>query len=148
MSTLFRPLAILILAALPVLAQPGPGPRGGRGMAKALNLSEVQQTSIQAIHEKHRPDLLARRDAVRQAQSALHAALQDPASTEAQLRTLHEKAASARFDMLLAGRAVHQEVQAVLTPEQRAKAAEWQAARQARRQERMRHLRMAMGMAG
>lgn len=40
------------------------------------------------------------------------------------------------------------EAQAVLTPEQRARAAELRATRQAHRQERRRHFRMAMGMAG
>lgn len=147
MTPLFRPFAILSLAVLPMLAQPAPGPRNGR-MARALNLTEAQQTNIQAIREKHRPSLVAHRDTARQAQAALRAALQDPATPEAQLRLLHGKASAARFDLLLAGRAVHQEVQAVLTPEQRARAAELRAIRQTHRQERRRHFRMAMGMAG
>ncbi|GLH67925.1 Spy/CpxP family protein refolding chaperone [Geothrix edaphica] len=148
MTHLFRSFAILALAALPSLAQPGPGPREGRHLARALNLTEAQQTGIQAIHEKHRPDMVLRREAARRAQSDLRQALQDPATPEAQLRTLHDKASSARFDLLLAGRAIHQEVQALLTPEQRAKAAELRATRRAHRQERVRHFRMAMGMAG
>ncbi|WP_257312036.1 Spy/CpxP family protein refolding chaperone [Geothrix fuzhouensis] len=147
MTSLFRPFAILSLAVMPILAQPAPGPRDG-WMARVLNLTEAQRTSIQAIREKHRPDLVAHRDKARQAQAALRAALQDPATPEAQLRVLHDKASAARFDLLLAGRAVHQEVQAVLTPEQRGKAAELRAIRQAHRQERLRHFRMAMGMAG
>ncbi len=147
MKSLFRPFAILSFAVLPMLAQPAPGPREGR-MAKALNLTEAQRTSIQAIREKHRPSLVAHRDTARQAQAALRAALQDPVTSEAQLRVLHDQASAARFDLLLAGRVVHQEVQAVLTPEQRARAAELRATRQAHRQERRRHFRMAMGMAG
>ena len=148
MKNLFRSFAILTLAALPMLAQPGPGPQEGRRLARALNLTETQRTSIQAIREKHRPDLLAHREAMRQTQAALRAALQDPATPEAQLRSLHDKASSARFDLLLAARAVRQEVQTVLTPDQRARAAKWRATAQVRRRERMHHLRMAMGMPG
>ncbi|HEY3271573.1 MAG TPA: Spy/CpxP family protein refolding chaperone [Geothrix sp.] len=146
MKPLFRPLAILALAALPMLAQPASGPRKAR-MARALNLTEAQRASIQAIREKHRPDLMARREAVRQAQAALRTALQDPATPETQLRALHDKASAARFDLLLAGRAVHQEMRAMLTPEQQARAAGLCASAQADRRERTHHLRPAMGMA-
>ncbi|WP_257306478.1 Spy/CpxP family protein refolding chaperone [Geothrix campi] len=152
MTLLFRSFAILALAALPGLAQPAPGPVPGPGpaegprMARALNLTGAQQASIQAIRERHRPDLVVQRDTVRRAQAALRAALQDPDTSEAQLRVLHDKASSARFELLLVGRALRQEVQAVLTPEQRAKAAEWRATAQAHRRERVRHFRMALGM--
>ncbi|WP_243304313.1 Spy/CpxP family protein refolding chaperone [Geothrix oryzisoli] len=148
MNNLVRSFAILALAALPMLAQPGPGAHDGRHLARALNLTEAQRTSIQAIREKHRPDLLAHREAMRQARAALRTALQDPATPEARLRTLHDQASSARFDLLLAARAARQEVQSVLTPEQRARAAEMRATAQVRRRERMRHLRLAMGMPG
>lgn len=147
MAHLIRPFLIVTLAALPMLAQPAPRRWQGR-MARALALTDTQKTSIWAIREKHRPDLLAQRDAVRQAQAAFRTALQDPATPEAQLRALHDKAATARFGMLMASRAMRQEVQAVLTPEQRAKAAELRAVARVRRQERMRHLRLAMGLAG
>lgn len=140
---------ILALAALPLAAQAGPdrGPRTER-ITRALNLSEVQKTSIQTIREKHRPDLVLRRDAIQQAQATLRAALLDAATPETQLRALHDKASATRFELMLARRSVHQEVQAVLTPEQRVKAAEMRGMAQARRHERMRHLRMATGMAG
>lgn len=148
MKSLFRPLAILALAALPVLAQPMPdrGPRECR-IARALNLTEAQQTGIQAIRDKHRPEMATRRDAVQQAQAALRTALQDPATPEMQLRALHDKASAARFDLLLASRTVHQDMRAVLTPEQQTRAAELRASAQAHRRERMHHLRLAMGLA-
>ncbi|WLT32667.1 Spy/CpxP family protein refolding chaperone [Geothrix sp. PMB-07] len=148
--TFMRHTAFCIaMAALPLSAQAGPGhsPRAewtGRGM----NLTEAQQSSIKAIRDKHRPDLLLRRDAAKQAQTALQAALQDSTTPEAQLRSLHDKASAARFDLMLAQRSLHQEVQAILTPEQRAKAAERHALARVKRQERMRHLRMAAGMPG
>lgn len=140
---------ILALAALPLAAQP----QSGRGLrteriARALNLTEAQKASIQSIHEKHRPDLLLRRDTAQQAQATLRAALLDAATPEAQLRALHDRASATRFEMMLARRSVHQEVQAVLTPEQRIKAAELRGVAQARMRERMHHLRLAAGMAG
>jgi Spy/CpxP family protein refolding chaperone len=140
---------ILALTALPLAAQPlsGRGPHAEK-VARALNLTEAQKASIQSIREKHRPDLVLRRDAIQQAQAAWRAAVQDAATPEAQLRALHDKASAARFEMMLARRSVHQEVQAVLTPEQRVKAAEMRGMAQARMRERMHHLRMAAGMAG
>ena len=147
---------ILALAALPLAAQADPGgqaPHAGRGpraerMARVLNLTDAQKTSIQAIREKRRPDLLVHREAARQAQTALRTAMQDAGTPEAQLRTLHEKASSARFEMRLARRAAHQEVLAVLTPEQRAKASELRVRFQTRMRDRMHHWRMASGVAG
>ena len=140
MTSLIRPLAILTLAAWPMLAQPVPAPRPGR-IARAIHLTEVQQASIRAIREKHRPDMVARRDAVRQAQAAFRTALQDPSTPEARLRALHGQASAARFELMLAGRSMRREVRAVLTPEQRARVA----ARVLRR-ERLRHLRLSTGL--
>ena len=140
---------ILALAAFPLVAQPqfGRGPRLEK-IARALNLTETQKVSIQTIREKHRPDLALRRDTTQQAQAALRAILQEATTPEAQLRVLYDKASAARFELMLARRSVHEEVQAVLTPEQRMKAAELRGLAQARMRERMHHLRMAAGMAG
>jgi Spy/CpxP family protein refolding chaperone len=116
---------MLALLALPLVAQPRPdhSSRPAR-IAQALQLTEVQKTSIQGIRAKHRPDLILRRDAVQHARIDLRTALQDAAIPEARLRLLYDKAAAARFDLLLAQRSVRLEVLAVLSPEQRAKAAE------------------------
>ncbi|HLP30598.1 MAG TPA: Spy/CpxP family protein refolding chaperone [Geothrix sp.] len=125
MPALFRFALILLLAAGPLVAQPGQplGPRTGR-VARALNLTEAQKTAVRGIRDKHQPEMAQRQAAARQAHEALRTALRDAATPEAQLRALHEKASAARFEMMLARRAVHQELQAVLTPEQREKAAE------------------------
>jgi Spy/CpxP family protein refolding chaperone len=125
MKSLLRSALIFALLALPLAAQsdPGRGPHA-EGIGRALHLSEVQKASIQAIRAKHRPDLILRRDAVQHAQIDLRTALQDAAIPETRLRTLYDKTAGARFDMILAQRSVRLEVQGVLTPEQRAKAAE------------------------
>jgi Spy/CpxP family protein refolding chaperone len=139
----------LSLTVLPLAAQAGPdrGPRAEK-IAHALNLTEAQQTGIRSIREKHRPDFLQRRAAMQHAQIDLRTALQDSATPDAQLRILYDKAAAARFEMMLARRSVHKEVQALLTPEQRAMAAELRDRHQARMRERMRHADLGPGMPG
>ena len=132
---------ILAFLALPLTAQPGPD-RASRPerIAQALQLTEVQKASIQGIRTKHQPDLILRRDAVKHARIDLRTALQDAATPESRLRALYDKAAATRFDMILAQRSVRLEVQAVLSPEQRAKAAELR--------EHMRHRSINPGLPG
>jgi len=139
MKAMFWSTFLLALLALPLVAQPGPD-RGSRPerIAQALQLTEAQKTSIQGIRAKHRPDLILRRDAVQHARIDLRTALQDTAIPEARLRVLYDKAAAARFDLLLAQRSLRLEVQAVLSPEQRAKAIEMR--------EHLRHRFMNMGL--
>lgn len=139
----------LALAALPLASQEAqPRHRQAHRMDQALNLTEPQKTRIKAIRDKHQPDLLLRRQAAREARTALKAALQDATTPEANLRSLADKASAARFDLILARRTVRQEIQAVYTPEQRAKAAELRAVAQVNRRELRHHLRKATGMAG
>lgn len=139
MRSLLASALILALAALPLAAQAGPG-RGTRGerIARALQLTEAQKTSIKALRQKYQPDLQTRREATRQARQALAAALREPATADAQLRGLYDKAAAARFELILARRALRKEVQALLTPEQRLRAAELRGVARGRRQERLR----------
>lgn len=145
-------IMLLAAAALPLAAQTPQGQqaRSARAerRAQALNLTEPQKASIKAIHQKRRPDRLVRRDSLKQARLAFRTARQDANTPEAQLRTLHDKASAAQFDLMLARRAEHQEVLTVLTPEQRAKAIEMQIRIQARMRERKHHLRQAAGLAG
>lgn len=65
--------------------------------------------------------------AAMQKERALMDALFEGSTTEAQLRELHRAAGDARFALLLEDRATRLEVDALLTPEQRAKAKEQQA---------------------
>ena len=125
MKTMFRSTLILALLALPLAAQPGPDSnRRAERIAQRLQLTEAQKANILAIRDKHRSDLVQRRDAVKHARIDLQSALQDPGTPEPRLRALYDKASAARFDMILARRSVRLEMQAILTPEQRAKAAE------------------------
>lgn len=147
MRTLLGSALLLALTALPMSAQAGwqRAPRAAR-LARMLHLTEAQKAGIQTVRAKHQPDLALRRSAFREARQALRAALQDQATPTAQLRSLYDKAASARFEMMLARRSMRQEVQALLTPEQRGRAAELAGMARARRRERMHHLRQADGI--
>jgi len=149
MKALPRAALLLALLALPLAAQPGPG-RGPRleRISQALQLTEAQKASIQAIREKHRPALSTRRDAVRHARIDLGTALKDPAIPDTQLRALYDRAASARFELILAQRSLRREVQAQLTPEQQARAAELRGLARARMADGARHRRRSADLAG
>ena len=134
-----RPLAILLAASLPLLAQapPPPPPMGGHHLAEALGLSPEQQTKMKSIHEKHATAMKADHEAVRAQAQAFRAAMQDPKADPAQLRQAFDQMNAARFQMLLEGRAMRQEMRAVLTPDQQAKADAMKAEFRQRRHDRM-----------
>jgi protein CpxP len=129
-----RPLLLLALAAGLAAQSPAPSPapeapqarrtRRQERVAKALALSEAQKGQIKQIRDKHREALKAKHAAVRDARKQLHQAMQDPKTSETELRKRHRQMADLRFGLLLEMRAMRQEVGAVLTPEQREKAAE------------------------
>jgi Spy/CpxP family protein refolding chaperone len=129
---------ILGLAALPLTAQGSwGGKEHGRGLGMRhpfarLNLSEAQQASLKGLHEQHKASMEAKAQAVREAQATLRKAMADPKTSEADLKTLHEKASQARFAAVLERRTLMQESLALLTPEQKA---QWEK----QRAERMEH---------
>lgn len=149
MKTLPSAALLLALLALPLAAQSGPG-RGPRleRISQALQLTEAQKASILTIREKHRPALITRRDAVKHARIDLRTALKDPAIPDAQLRTLYDRASSARFELILAQRSLRREVQAQLTPDQQSRAAELRGVARARMTEGVRHRRRSAALAG
>ena len=136
-----RALALLLTAILPLGAQMPASPRGhGSGpnpMARILDLSPGQQTQAKAIREKHRGALKADRAAVRAQAEAFQAVMQDPKTGEAQLRQAFDQMNAARFQAMLEARAMHQEMRAILTPDQQAKADAMKAQFQERRKARM-----------
>lgn len=99
---------------------PGHGPVGeGRGFKK-LNLTEAQQAQVKAIHENHQAALKAKGEAAGTARQAMHDAMANAATDAKTLKTLHEKAAAAQFDLMLEHRAVRQEILPLLTADQKA----------------------------
>jgi len=129
-------LATLLIVALPLAAQrPGlhKGPRGMEGPVFAgLNLTEAQKAQFKAIREKHQASLEAKRKAAQEAGEALRAAMRNPAASESELKSLHERASAARFELAKEHRAMRLEHQALLTPEQKAELEKRQAERQER----------------
>jgi Spy/CpxP family protein refolding chaperone len=126
---MFKRLLPLCLAGLTLAAQPAH--REGRpafmAQLKALDLSEAQRASVRQTLANHKDALKAKTAAAREARRAMVDALLQPETTEAKLKSLHDTAAKAQFEVLKEGRAIHQEISPVLTPEQQAKAAELKA---------------------
>ncbi len=140
MKPTLRTLALLLaVATLPMAAQgfrQGRGP-GMRPAFACLNLTDAQKASLKALHEKYRPTFEADRTAVFEAQKALRAAAANPGTSDADLKALFDKASAARFAMMQQHRALFQESQALLTPEQKAQFEKLRTERQQRMQERM-----------
>ncbi|HZU53769.1 MAG TPA: Spy/CpxP family protein refolding chaperone [Holophagaceae bacterium] len=143
-----RPLAFLLAAALPTFAPAGaqappPRPHGAMGdpMATALGLTPDQQAKMKAIREKYRDAGKADHEAARAQEQAFRAAMEDPKTSEAQLRETFDQMNARRFQGLLQRRAMRQEMRAVLTPDQQAKAdamrAEFKARMKTRMEQRM-----------
>ncbi|NWJ41113.1 MAG: Spy/CpxP family protein refolding chaperone [Geothrix sp.] len=116
----FAALALALLAIGTALSAQGFGPGHGRGL-RGLNLSETQQTQVKAIHDKHQAAFKAKGETARAAHKALFEAMQNAAMDAAALKTLHDKASAAQFDLLLEHRAARQEILPLLTAEQKAK---------------------------
>lgn len=143
MKPTLRTLALLLVVAALPLASQGFRQGRGRGMGPGfgpafacLNLTDAQKASLKALHEKYRPTLEADRTAAFEAQKALRAAASNPATSDADLKALFDKASAARFAMMQQHRALFQESQAVLTPDQKAQFEKLRAERQQRMQER------------
>ncbi|BDU72043.1 Spy/CpxP family protein refolding chaperone [Mesoterricola silvestris] len=119
-------LTLALAGGLCAQQPPPPCPPGAEGMGRpgpglpleALGLTPDQMKACRAV--------LARRPkaprAGREAEEALRAAVEDPATTAPQLRALHAAAAEARLQELLDRHAQAVDLDAILTPEQRAKA--------------------------
>ena len=105
----------------------GPGMGGGRcqaqgglpflggHMAHLLNLTEAQQTSAKAVADRHQASLEAKAKDAGAARNALRAAMQDPATSDAQLKALQAKAGEAQLPVMLERRAMMRECEALLT---------------------------------
>lgn len=109
----------LAAQSAPASPQAAPAPRGG------LDLSDAQKASMKAVFAKHRDAMHADFQAAHEAGKALHAGLKDPSTSVDALRALHQKVSDAQFNLLLERRAIHQEVQGILTPDQQARMASW-----------------------
>jgi len=109
----------LIVLQQPARPQPPPPPGPPfHAMARELGLSEAQSAKLKAIHRAHRDAMEDRHEAVEKARGALMDAVRDGGDLEA----LHAAFSKAHLAELREARALHAELEAVLTPEQREKA--------------------------
>lgn len=138
-------LTLATLLVTPLAAQGHPrGPKPGMGPHAAapglmgmrgLNLTEAQKADLKALATKHREAMKPKHEAVQAAHKNLREAMMNPAATVEQLKALHDKASDAQFELALGRRAMMQESLALLTPEQKAKAEQFRAEAQKRREE-------------
>ena len=125
----------LSLATSMLVAQgSGPGMAGGlcRGqgqgahafegghMARLLNLTEAQQSTLKAVADRHQASLDAKVKAAGAARDALRTAMHDPAASDDQVKALQAKAGEAQLPVMLERRAMMREFEATLTPDQQA----------------------------
>lgn len=138
---LFGASALLIAGALATgaaLAQPAPGgpgrfARGIRAAMATLDLTDAQKTKIKAIFESHKDEGAAFRAQAKANREALKAAASaatpDPAVVGAAFLKVRADGEAAKAKL----KAVRAEIDAVLTPEQRAKLDGWIAAHRQQR---------------
>ncbi|WP_306590666.1 Spy/CpxP family protein refolding chaperone [Geothrix sp. 21YS21S-4] len=136
-----RPAALAVILSVIGLGlsaqapEPGPRPEPGRSgphvdphmgfhpdfrALRELGLTDAQQAKVKAIHESHKSVFKAKGAAAEKAGKALHEALAGDSADDKALKSLHDQAAAAQFDLLLEHRAIRKEIVAVLTPEQKA----------------------------
>jgi Spy/CpxP family protein refolding chaperone len=108
-------------AGLRAAGQGGPRDRQER-LAAILRLSPEQKTALKGIREQHRAGLEAKGAAARDGARAFREALRGE-TEPAKLKALHAAMADAEFEVMLARRAERKEIKALLTPEQRERAA-------------------------
>lgn len=134
--------ALLLAGALAsaALAQPAPGQapgrfaRGIRAAMAVLDLTSDQQTKVKAIFASHQDEAQAFRSQMKADRDALTAAASAPDPDPAAVGAAFLKVRANRLAAAEKMKAVKAEVDAVLTPEQRAKLEGWIAAhRQQRR---------------
>lgn len=116
-------LALALTAGM-ALAQPAPGPRAGAVLRRALaslDLTADQQTKVQAILEASRSDFQAARTEGRNGREALKAALAKPTPDPKEVGEAFLKLDANRKAVRSQMEGVKTRVDAVLTPEQRAK---------------------------
>jgi Spy/CpxP family protein refolding chaperone len=125
-----------VLAAGAALAQQGPGGPGGqnrmaqgiRAALATLDLSDVQKEKIKAIFESHKEEGQAFRAQAKANRDALKAAASAPKPDPATVGTAFLKVRADGEAAKAKMKAVRAEIDAVLTPEQRAKLDGWIAA--------------------
>jgi len=129
-SSILTILALTLALGLPAQAQGTPEAMHGKRaeqmearVAKHLQLTEEQRSAIKALRAKRMPELQARRKAMEAAREAFRTAEAKPESKPEDLKALHRTFSDLAFDLKMDHRALRKDIGALLTPEQRVKAA-------------------------
>jgi protein CpxP len=139
-------VAAVVAVGAAVHAQgPGPGWRGGFHHfggpvdlpLRALELTDAQRQQVRDITEKHRANLQAAREQLRQAFEAQRAAVETSPVDEGQIRSASQALGTAHAAMALERAQIRSEILTILTPEQQEKLKQVQAERQTRMKERL-----------
>lgn len=112
----------------------GPG-RGGFPLGQ-LNLSDAQREQVRSVMERHREDMRAVGQRLREAHQAQRNAVETVPVNEALIRSTSQALATAQTDMALLQARIHSDVWGLLTPEQQAKAKELKEKRAERARQR------------
>jgi protein CpxP len=144
--------AMLVIALMAFLAVPaitmaaphrhGHGPHGEPGpgemmrmLADRLDMTEEQRDQVKALHQQHRQAMEAQRDQMREAQRELADQMHAATFDEGAIRNAAATVAALKADLAVAKAALHQEVRALLTPEQLEQFNEMQERRRERMEE-------------
>jgi len=125
----------------PFSGRMGPGGPGGPGrggpmmLLRGLDLTDAQKDQVKSLMQSHAEERKALGDRARAAHQALQAAITADSVDEALIRQRSADVAAVDADMAVAEARTHAEVWQILTPEQKARAKEFQA----RAQERMKN---------
>src|SRR4029453_11576575 len=107
-----------------------------RMLGPELGLTDAQKDQVKNIAQAHRDEQQALGDRARKAHEALHAAITAETFDEALIRQRSADVAAVDADMAVAQARLHAEVWQILTPEQKQKAAAFQAKAQERMKNR------------
>ena len=128
--TIVTALAVLTAVAVPAAIAVARCPMIGHGdhkamfehVAKELKLDETQKASVQKILEAHQPSLEVGHKAVVEALHNLADGIANPTTDDATIQELHAKTATLTQSMALEIHKMVQEINPILTEEQRTKA--------------------------
>lgn len=103
---------------------------------RALDISDAQREQIRAVFEQYRPQVEALGPQIRDGGRALQEAVTAEVFDEVTIRDRSTALATVQADLAVLGAQMHSAVFALLTPEQRQKAAELKAEREQRMEQR------------
>jgi protein CpxP len=142
--------AVVTLAVVGVFAQGMHGHGGPGGFehmlgfyADYLDLSSAQQDQIKAIWQKEKPTLQPLMQQMKQFHSQMNQLEQGGTFDEAKVRALAGQQSQTMVEMAVQRARIKSEMLQVLTPDQKAKFAAFQAKREQRMQKHMQHLQKA-----